>query len=888
MSIAPLDRIGPYEVTGTLGRGGMGEVYRARDSRLNRDVAVKVLPAALERDPERLARFTREAQILAALNHPNIAMLFGLEDSQKGRALVMELVEGPTLAGRIQQGAIPLDEAVPLALQIAQAFEYAHGRGVVHRDLKPANVKITPEGRVKVLDFGLAKALSSEPERSSDPSNSPTMTMGMTAGMTAAGVIMGTAGYMSPEQAKGKSADHRADIWAFGVVLAEMLTGKPLYAGETAGEIMASIIKDQPSLAQLPAATPPGIRYLIERCLHKDPQQRLQHMGEARIILENPERHGANLQISAQPQPVGARSRLALVLPWVLAGALAVAAGTLAFVHFREHAQVESSLRFQIPAPGKSAIGPFRISPGGRDLVFIAGTKLWLRPLDSLESKALEGTDGASYPFWSPDSENIGFFAQGKLKRIPRSGGLVQTLCDAPSARGGTWNREGVIVFSPGPNAPLFRVMETGGTSSPVGRLVSGFGGYRFPEFLPDGQHFLYLAQADKVEENGIYLGALDGTAARLLPNFSNAIFAPGPTGVGKGHLLFRQSGTLMALPFDPDHLKPIGDAVPVAERIGLAAYANTGFGAFSVASDGTLVIGSGLAGNQQVVWVDRQGKTLSVVTEASLDSSIAGSSLDLSPDGRTLAFVTGNPEESTIWLQALSGGTPTRFSFAPGRNGYPIWSPDGSRILYGHQNQSGYLTATVVKPSNGAAKEEVLLPERAVSGVNQFPYDWSRDGKWVLFRNDAPTPNIWMFPVGADGKPVPFVQGSSAETEARFSPDGKFVVYQSDESGLLQVYVQRMPPNGSKWQVSKSGGQTPRWRGSEIFYISPDQKLMAAPVKTEPTFVSGTPEPLFATSGPYAPASDGKHFVVAMPATNSAQLPPLTVITHWQTGLTQ
>jgi Tol biopolymer transport system component len=736
---------------------------------------------------------------------------------------------------------------------------------------------------VKVLDFGLAKALSSEPERSTDPSNSPTMTMGM----TTAGAIIGTAGYMSPEQAKGKSADHRSDIWAFGVVLIEMLTGKPLYAGETVGEIMASIIKDEPPLARLPAATPPGIRHLIERCLNKDPQQRLQHMGEARIILQNPGRFGPVPQSSVPDKPVFARSRLALGSLSVLAGAMALAAGTLGFVHFRERAPVESSLRFQIPAPGKSPIGAFRISPDGRDLVFIAGSKLWLRALDSLESKALEGTDGASYPFWSPDSENIGFFAQGKLKRIPRSGGLVQTLCDAASGRGGTWSREGVIVFSPGPNSPLYRVTAAGGTPSPLGQVPTGFGGYRFPEFLPDGQHFVYLTQADKVEESGIYLGGLAGTTVRLLPNFSSAIFAPDPTGVGKGYLLFRQSSTLMALPFDADQLKPIGDAVPVAERIGMATFANTGFGAFSVASDGTLVIGSGEAGNQQVVWVDRQGKNLSFVTEASLDTSVAGVPLALSPDGHTLAFVTGNPEEATIWLQNLSGGTPTRFTFAMRRNGNPIWSSDSSRVLYAHQDQSGYLTTTVVKPSNGAGKEEVLLPERAVRGVNQFPYDWSRDGKWLLFRNDAPTPDVWIFRVGGDGKPVPFVQGPSAETEARFSPDGKFVVYQSDESGLPQVYVQPMPPNGSKWQVSKSGGHTPRWAGSEIFYISPDQKLMAAPIKPGPAFVSGTPEPLFGTSGTYAPASDGKHFVVAMPATgDSAQLPPLTVITHWQTGL--
>jgi Tol biopolymer transport system component len=684
---------------------------------------------------------------------------------------------------------------------------------------------------------------------------------------------------MSPEQAKGKSADRRADIWSFGVVLAEMLSGKPIYSGETAGEIMASIIKDDPPVGSLPPSTSPAIRYLIERCLNKDPQQRLQHMGEARILLQNPD--ARNLIGSAAPAaPAPSRSSR---LSWILAGALALALAALAWIHFRETQPVERSVRFQIEAPGKSAIGAFRLSPDGRYLAYIAGSKVWVRALDSLESKVLDQTDGATYPFWSPDGQNIGFFASGKLKRIPRIGGVVQTLCDASAGRGGTWNRDGVIVFSVGPNAPLFRVSAAGGTPVAVTKLQGASAqleGHRFPEFLPDGRHFLYLGQSANPETSGIFAGSLDGSVVRVSPIFSSALFAPGSSASATGFLLFRKSDTLMAQVFDPVRLQAAGDAFPVAERTGIAANTNTGFGAFAAAGDGTLAISAGGAGNQQLVWTDRRGKALAVVNDGvSLDTAGERDSFSLSPDDRKIVFTSGNNEDATLWLQNLGGGTPARFTFAAGRNGNAIWSPDGSRIVYGLQSFSGYSSELIVKPSNGSGKEEVLLG----TGLNRSPYDWSRDGKWIAFRNDSPSADLWLLPLEGDRKPVSFLETPAAEINAHFSPDGKFLVYQSDESGRPEVYVQPVPPNGSKWQVSKAGGESPHWKGSEIFFAAPDQKLMAAQVKTAPTFDSGTPQSLFEISGAYDVASDGQHFLIAEPATgDAARLPPVTIITHW------
>jgi eukaryotic-like serine/threonine-protein kinase len=453
-------RLGPYEILSAIGAGGMGEVYRARDGRLNRDVALKILPEVFAADPDRMARFEREARVLGALNHPNIAAIYGLEEFGSSRALVMELVEGETLADRIARGPIPLDEALPIAKQIAEALEYAHDHGVIHRDLKPANIKVTPDGTVKVLDFGLAKALMDEPV-AADPRDSPTLSMAPT--MT--GVILGTAAYMSPEQAKGKPVDRRADIWAFGVVLFEMLAGKPLYSGETAAETLAAVMMKEPVLEALPKDTAPAIQNLLRRCLEKNPQQRLQHIGEARIVI------GGILSAGAPAvQPVAAQRQQHNFTPFVaaLATVLLVAlAGTYFFIHFRQTRPQERSIRFEIAPPERTTLSMFRLSPDGRYLAFTAlgggRNQLWLRSLDSLQAQALQGTDDPSYPFWSPDSSYIGFFAQGKLKKISVTGGPPQTLCDAPAGRGATWNNDGVILFAPNLTGGLYRVSAAGG-----------------------------------------------------------------------------------------------------------------------------------------------------------------------------------------------------------------------------------------------------------------------------------------------------------------------------------------------------------------------------------------------------------------------------------------
>ena len=608
MMLAAGTKLGPYEVVAQIGAGGMGEVYRAHDSKLGRDVAIKVLPANFVNDPERLSRFQREARMLAALNHANIATIYGLEQSGGVTCLVMELVPGETLAERVKGGPLLVEEALKIAVQIAEALEAAHEKSIIHRDLKPANVKVTPEGKVKVLDFGLAKAFAGD-GANDDPSNSPTLS----AAATIQGVVLGTAAYMSPEQARGKVCDKRTDIWAFGCVLYELLSGHKAFEGEDTTEILAAVVRAEPDWTRLPEATPQTIRLLLRRCLRKDRRQRFQDATDARIEIEDT-LSGASVTAPAAPPEI---TKHELPRIWIAAcGALLLALAAVSFVHFREIPPQPRIVRFQVPLPEKAINPIFALSPDGKVLAFTAAErgrrKLWIRPIDSLTAQVVPGTDDASYPIWSPDSASLAFFVPGKLKKMAMTGGPSQTICDAPEGRGGSWNSDGVIIFSPGLGSPIERVSAAGGVPTAVTKLATPTELQRYPVFLPDNKHFLYVVNIGKPETNGINIGSLDGAPpVRILADDSSAFYTPLAGSNGNGLLLFRRESSLMGVPFDPQRLRIAGDVFPITEGVGTAG--NTSNSAFSVSSNGELVYGNGGLGpkGDELVWMDRTGKRL-------------------------------------------------------------------------------------------------------------------------------------------------------------------------------------------------------------------------------------------------------------------------------------
>jgi eukaryotic-like serine/threonine-protein kinase len=903
MTLAAGIKVGVYEITAPIGAGGMGEVYRARDVKLGREVALKVLPEAFACDADRMARFQREAKVLASLNHPNIAAIYGLEDSGTTHALVMELVEGPTLADRIKQGPVPIDEALRIAKQICEALEYAHERGIVHRDLKPANIKVTNDDAVKVLDFGLAKAIEGDPS-SLDISSSPTMSRMA----TMQGVLLGTAAYMSPEQAKGKSVDRRADIWAFGCVLYEMLTGKMTFTGETVTDTLAAVIRAEPDWSLLPTATPLRIRVLLQRCMQKDPKQRLQAIGDARISIDEI-LSGAPEPLSAAAQPAATAPAPAPLwrraLPWAAATVLAIVASAFALVYLREGSTHEQSIASSISAPPKvsfafspSPYGTPALSPDGARLVCPGRgadgkESLWLRPLDSLDARQLPGTDAATFPFWSPDSQQIGFFQGAELKKIDVTGGPPVTICDAENARGGTWSHTGTIVFAPQPaaaatstglGAPLLQVPASGGTPSAIAsRKVSGAGfSNRWPVFLPDGRHFLYLSgnvYAPGSSQLGIYIGELGSSEVKFLVYAdSDALYA------APGYLLFLRGGTLMAQRFDAGDQELKGGAFPVGENVGSPqAYR---LGLFSVSQTGLLVYGSapGVAG--QLVWLDAAGKR----------SGTAGppgvSYARLSPDGKLLAYSLADVVKvfsGDIWIEDLARGVQTRFTFGP-LGIAPVWSPDGSRIVYASAGKT--FLSLFVRNSSGAGD-----PEPLSTGNERFqaPTDWSRDGRYILF--DAVTDKretIWAAPLFGDRKPFRYLQSQFDVGEGVFSPDGRWIAYVSDESGNEEVYVSSFPDAGSKWQVSQAGGVSPQWTrdGSALYYVAPGGKMMEVGVRENGSAVEmGAPRQLFQdemllasaaedNSG-YSVSPDGKRFLVDESDRSNAD--PLTLVTNWQ-----
>jgi Tol biopolymer transport system component/predicted Ser/Thr protein kinase len=879
MPLAPGSRIGPYEVTGALGAGGMGEVYRARDARLNRDVAVKVLPDLLAADAERLARFTREAQTLASLNHPNIAGIYGIEE----RAIIMELVEGDDLSDRISRGAMPVDEALAIARQIIEALEAAHDLGIVHRDLKPANIKIRHDGTVKVLDFGLAKALNADHAGSSaDAAASPTLT----ARATQAGVIIGTAAYMSPEQARGRAVDKRTDVWAFGCVLFEMLSGTKAFQGEDATEIIAAVVKTEPAWQALPATLPSNVRTVVMRCLAKDRKARLPDLSVVRYLLDG-------TIPSADPPRRSSRvwqaAAAVLALTSVAAGAgwYRATVATTPVTRFElsppENMTFTAGVRANAAAPA--------ISPDGRTVAFTAqdamGKRmLWVRPIDSLTAQALPGTEGAANPFWSPDSSVIGYGISGRLMKVAPNGGPVTTLCvisPGITSRGGTWSRDGVIVFNNGP-APLYRVSSSGGDPVAIGELSDGETGREFPAFLPDGRHFLYHT-AGSTERGGVFVGSLDSNVTRrILSANSGAIFDQ-----TSGHLLFVRQGTLFAQRFDPKTFGLTGDAFPVAERVEFNAV--PGSVAFSVSDTGVLAYGTGDASGSgyQLTWVDRTGKVTGTVGP---EANYRG--VDLSPDGSRIAAHRHDDEGGDIWVTDVSRNTTSRLTFdATRENAAPAWSPDGTRVAYASTRDSK--NGISMKSADNTKEEERLFDTADRRGL--APSGWSADGRSVLFSMLGPrTANdLWWLPLSDPRRPIPVLESESSESAGQVSPDGKWLAYASSETGGNDIYVQPVSTTGGKWAVSNGGGGAPRWRGDskELFFLS-RSKVFAVEVATEgAAFVAGVPKPLFDYIGTgslghglhfsYAVSKDGQRFLISAPAPGrSVSQSPIVVVVNW------
>ena len=963
--LSPGTKLGPYEVVGALGAGGMGEVYRARDIKLNREVALKVLPEAFAKDAERMARFQREAQVLASLNHPNIAAIYGLEESGDVRALVMELVEGPTLAERIGSvgvGLVPdqgrpqgvplqIDESLQIAKQLAEGLEYAHERGVIHRDLKPANIKVTPDGTVKVLDFGLAKALDAPHTPSPSPSgrgwpkglgegqDSPTLSFAA----TQAGVILGTAAYMSPEQARGKPVDKRADIWAFGVVLHEMLTGKQVFSGETVSDTLAAVITKEPDWEALPASAALRIRQLLHRCLTKDAKQRLRDIGEARIAIEETLSGASDVATGlvpsvGQPQEPALSavkgSPLQRALPWALAVVFLLGAIISSVSYWRLARAPARAIVSEIEPPEQTQfglyLGPPVISPDGQTLAFAAvdltgkrKTMLWVRSLDSPVARPLPGTEGASDPFWSADSRSVGFFADDKLKTIEASGGPAVVVADAPYAGGGSWNRDGTIVFVPHTAKGIYRVSASGGAPAPViPPDTSKSWLYVGPRFLPDGKHFLYVTQYGDPALAGIYFASLDGKERRLVLREGNsALYA-------SGYLLYPRGNTLMAQAFDPERGQLKGDPHRVAQNVAVVV-GNDQFGGAS--ENGILVYQTGGGGSEKrLTWFDRAGKNLGVVGEVGDYYDVR-----LSPDGAKLASNAGYPpgsSNSEIWVDELARGVRMRLTIDPDTDhGIPVWSPDGNTILFGAL-QGKARTGIYRKLSNGAGSEELLLPSEEPD-TPIFPTSWSRDGRFILYSRGILTlsqADIWVLPLSVERKPRLFVRAPGAAYDGQFSPNARWVAYTSRESGRDEVYVvpfdaagvlntgsgsagasgagpppggpaaavkplrESSGPQGGKWQVSSGGGRCPRWRGDgkEIFYLSPDSQMMAAEVEERGNGIEVQAEQVLfrvgaagLTFSPYDVTPDGKKFIIN---TLSEQNTPLTLVVNWTANLKQ
>jgi Tol biopolymer transport system component len=881
MAVEPGGVLLHYRLVEKIGEGGMGVVWKAVDTTLDREVAVKILPEVLATDAERLQRFEREAKVLASLNHPNVATVHGFHDAGGVRFLVMELVSGETLEARLTRGKMSPDEALPVARKIAEGIEYAHERGIVHRDLKPANVKLTADGGVKVLDFGLAKAIAGDP-MSSGPTSTPTVMPTLTSMGTVAGMILGTAAYMSPEQTRGGTIDRRADIWAFGAVLYEMLTGRRAFEGDTVSDTLASVLRAPLEWELLPATTPASVVRLLKRCLERDPKKRLRDIGEARIAIDvggedDGDRHRQTVPVPHVP------SRL----PWVLFALAAVAAIVFGGMTAMRKPPEARIVRFTVEPDDKlSRIDWPRLSPDGRILAFqgfdtTGKQAIWIRPVDSLTAYPLAGTEGAlGRPFWSPDSRYLAYFDGRQLKKIPVAGGPPQMIGEAENGADGSWGTNGVILFDGrGAVDPIRRIPASGGKATPafVGSAKDLPGTASWPFFLPDGKHYLFMANGGGggTGNNTVCVAALDTPGhTKLTETGSRAEYA-------NGYILYVLRGTLVAHRFDPNRLAISGDPIPLAAHVS----ENGTRALFSVSTGGAIAYQAGTTGvTSELVWIDRDGKELGKIGQPDTYSDVS-----LAPDGSRIAYSLSDTRTETrdVWVRDLTRDTASRLTFDPGNDAGGIWSPDGGRLLF-NSNRTGNVVC-MAKAANGTGDEQLVYKDE---GANISARDVSRDGRWLVLGRFAPGEQPATIVVPADGKGVAVrLPGNGAQQAGQLSPDGRFIAYMSNETGTPQVYVQTWPLGGGKWQISNGGGAAPRWRGDgkELFYRNIAHEFFAVPVTLDPRFAAGIPKLLFKrrvqSENPAAPTwtvtVDGRKFLLNA-ALATTQASPFTVVLNW------
>ena len=879
--LAAGSKLGPYEVVGKLGEGGMGEVYRARDTRLNREVALKILPDATASDPDRLLRFRREAQLLASLNHPNIAHLYGLEDAGPAHALIMELVEGPTLADRLAASAVPWRDALTIARQIADALEVAHEQGIIHRDLKPANIKLRDDGTVKILDFGLAKAIApdtDDPSRPGSASNSPTLT----ARATQVGMILGTAAYMAPEQARGRAVDRRADIWAFGVVLYEMLSGRRAFEGDDVTTTLANVIKDDIDVAAIPADVPPLVRRLLRRCLEKDPKRRLSAIGDARLDIDEA-LHDSPLAPDAR-RPALSRS---VGLAWSLA-ALGLLIAAAASWWPRAEPVAAPRIQFAVPTTGRIATPqtPPELSPDGRWLAYMSpdpkgAIVVHVRALDSGATQVLAGTADAGYLFWSPDSEQIGYSAGDKVLRVSTAGGPPKPVCDFEYFAGATWLPSGEILIARNSGtgiAGMFRVAATGGV--PVELKLAADPGpassYGWPVALPDGRRFLYLGWSLGIDQRAIYVGSIDGGApVRLLAADSMGFYG------APGRLLFVQKGTLFAQTFDAASLTLSGEPMLVADNVHTPLL--SGRAAVSVSKNGLLAYRPAPANQwSDLVWLDREGKTLETVGEPREYQLVR-----LSPDERRVAFTELDVAQARTRISILdlgngvSSGVPTAGALPAD----PVWSDDSQSIAYSAEQTGRHLfVQRVGSQSASVAFRSAEQPK--------WLDDWSRGGKFFLFHIDGKPAKLFAAPADGSGPARLLLETPEAVDSAHFSPDGRWVAYQVSEGGVPQVWVASFPAFEQRRQVSARGGGQAMWRrdGQELFYLTPAGRMMSVRITTQTSGALDFAPPVELFQSPfvrpwlevdqYSVSKDGQRFLFIRPREMTDV--PITVLVNW------